>query len=323
TNMIIDVRTYSWTNLDQLGRHMADRLMDRQGERWTPVDASATAHERAMGCVDGALVMGFRSERLGARIPNELVAEFVGKAPQKRAGIAGIDPTSADAMDEIRRAAGMGLVGVSVSPSCQGFHPAHSSAMRLYDECVKRGMPVFISGLDPLTAGAEMEFGRPGLWDEVARSFPELRIVVSQLGHPWVDETLVLLSKHHHVYADISGVASRPWQLYNALLSATSFGVMDKLLFASGFPYEVPSKTIETMYSVNAFAHGTQLPTVPRAQIRGIVERNAAECLGIETGFAASEASRIAAGGGASGESREMEWEILLRNEARGTRQNS
>ena len=64
---------------------------------------------------------------------------------------------------------------------------------------------------------------------QVAQAFPNLPIVIGQLGYPWIDETLVLLGKHRNVYADISGVASRPWQLYNALLSASSLGVMDKL----------------------------------------------------------------------------------------------
>ena len=93
---------------------------------------------------------------------------------------------------------------------------------------------------------------------------------------------MVLLGKHANVWADISLVASRPWQLYNALLNASSFQVMDKLFFGSGFPGETPAKTIEALYSVNAFSHGTQLPAVPRSLIRGIVERDTLTCLGID-----------------------------------------
>jgi predicted TIM-barrel fold metal-dependent hydrolase len=143
-------------------------------------------------------------------------------------------------------------------------------------------MPVFVLMDGPLTAGTELAFGRPALWDEVARSFPTLRLVICQLGHPWIDETLVLLGKHANVFAEISGVAGRPWQLYNALLSAMSFGVMDKLLFGSGFPWHTPAKAIEALYSVNGYSHGTPLPSIPRTQIRGIVERDSLSCLGID-----------------------------------------
>ena len=127
-----------------------------------------------------------------------------------------------------------------------------------------------------------LDFGRPSLFDEVARAFPKLCLVIGGLGYPWIDETLLLLGKHEHVFADISGIVSRPWQLYDALLRATSQGVMDRLLFGSGFPAESPAKAIETLYSVNGFSHGTQLPSIPRAQIRAIVERDSLSALRID-----------------------------------------
>ena len=49
---------------------------------------------------------------------------------------------------------------------------------------------------------------------------PGLRMVVAQLGQPWVDETIVMLGKHGNVFADVSGLLGRPWQAYNALVSA-------------------------------------------------------------------------------------------------------
>ncbi len=281
--MILDVRTYIWSSLDQLGREIADCIRSRSHERLIPLEAFVSQHERAMSCVDGSFVFGFRSHRLGAEIPNELVAEFVSRDPRRRIGIAGIDPMTRDALDQVQHAHSLGLVGVSVSPACQGFHPSHSEAMRVYEMCSELALPVFVTSFEPLTPSAVMEFGQPFLWDEVAQCFPKLPIVISQLGFPWIDETLVMLGKHPSMYADISGVASRPWQLYNALLTATSLGVMNKLLFGSGFPFDTPAKAIEAMYSVNSYSHGTQLPSVPRSQIRGIVERDSLACLGIDS----------------------------------------
>ena len=280
--MIIDVRTHVWFGIEQLGREMADRLRASRIQHWGQLDGSPAAHEREMACVDGALVMGFRSARLEACIPNEYVAEYVTKDPRRRIGVAGIDPLESDAMDQIDTAVGLGLSGVAVSPACQGFHPAHSLAMRVYERCRELGMPLFVTVMTPITASSQLEFARPALWDEVARAFPDLPIVISELGHPWIDETLLLLGKHRNLWADISGVASRPWQLYNALLNASSFGVMEKLLFGSGFPHDLPVKAIESLYSINGFSHGTQLPAIPRSLIRGIVERDALSRLGID-----------------------------------------
>lgn len=281
--MIIDIHTRVWSSLDQFGRETADRLRRRYAESWSLLDGSPAAHEQAMACVDGVCVLGFRSELLGAAIPNELVAEYVSRDSRRRFGIAGIDPLAETALEEIDHAVSLGLVGVTVSPSAQGFHPSHSSAMRVYERCAELSLPVFITNATPIAPRSMLEFGRPSALDEIARSLPSLRLVVTELGYPWIDETLILLAKHPHVYADLSGIASRPWQLYNALLTASSLSVMDKLLFGSGFPFETPQKSIETLYSVNGFGHGTQLPSVQRAKLRTIVERDSLACLGIES----------------------------------------
>lgn len=280
--MIIDLHTQIWSNLDQLGPNVAERTRNKLIDRWGQYDGSPASHEESMTCVDGAIVFGFRSQRLGAHVPNEFIAEFVARDPRRRIGVAGVDPMCDDAAQQFESAMSMGFAGISISPASQGFHPAHSDAMCIYERCVAAGVPLFVTLGDPLAASAMLEFGRPALWDEVARLFPQLPIVINQLGHPWVDETLLLLGKHENVFADISGVASRPWQLYNALLNALSFGVMDRLLFGSGFPRETPAKAIETMYTINSFSHGTHLPAIPRAQIRNIIERDSLARLGIE-----------------------------------------
>lgn len=282
TFMIIDVHARVWNSPDQFGAEISRLLRMRQADRWVRVDASSSALERACICTDVALVHGFRAEALGAYVPHELIAEFVRASPRRRLGIGGVDPMGPDPIRQVDSASELGLVGVAVSPMCQGFHPTHSLAMRLYERCATLGMPVFAMRGVPLTAGAMLEFGKPSAWDEVARSFPTLPIVIGELGYPWVDEALVLVGKHENVWTELSGVSARPWQLYNALLSAVSLGVMDKIFFGSGFPHEDPARAIENLYSLNTFGHGTQLPAVPRAAIRAIVERDALRCLRIE-----------------------------------------
>lgn len=284
--MIIDLHTHIWANLDQLGPAVAARWRQEAANGRSVPDAGPAAHERNMGCVDGAVVMGFRSERLEANVPSEFIAGFVARDPRRRVGVAGIDPMSPDAIGQLEAAVSLGLVGICVSPVCQGFHPGHSAAMRVYERCAELALPVFVTMLEPLTTQAELAFARPTAWDEVARDIPNLRIVIGQLGHPWIDETLLLLGKHENVFAVISGVVSRPWQLYNALMGASSFGVMDKLLFGSAFPSDTPARAIESLYTVNAYSHGTQLPSVPRSSLRAIVERDSLACLGIDTEIA-------------------------------------
>jgi predicted TIM-barrel fold metal-dependent hydrolase len=177
--------------------------------------------------------------------------------------------------------------------------------MRLYEACAEEGMPVFVLRGAPFSSSAMLEFGRPSAWDEVARSFPTLPIVIGELGYPWIDEALVLVGKHENVWAELSGIASRPWQLYNALQTALGLGVMEKILFASGFPYELPARAIENLYSLNAMSHGTQLPSIPRSQLQALVERDSLRALRIEaevgTASAGFRAQSVGADAGVTG----------------------
>jgi len=279
--MIIDIHSQVWSTVDQLGPELAKRLRARQTDQWFTLDAGPEAHERTMACVTGSVVLGFRSDRMGARVPNEFIAAVVSKAPHRIVGIASIDPLASDAFDQLELATDLGMAGVTVAPASQGFHPTHSTAMRLYEECAQRRLPLFVCEQQPLATDALMEFARPHLWDAVAQTLPDLRIVLGHVGHPWIDETLVMLEKHANVYTTTAGVASRPWQLYNALLSAFHLGVINKLLFGSGFPFDAPAKAIEALYSANAYCHGTQLPSIPRSAIRSVVERDSLAVLGI------------------------------------------
>jgi len=281
--MIVDCKTHVWETPEQLGRcrrGSGDR--SRNVSRALP-EANIQRHLTAAERVDKCLVLGFRSYYLGAHVPNEYVSRYVRQHPTRLIGIAGVDPSRpSEAVREAARARDeLGLKGITISPAAQDFHPASSAAMKLYAEADRLRMPVIFDQDVLLSPGAKMEYARPYLLDEVAREFPNLRIIISQMGHPWVDETIVLLGKHANVYADVSGLMQNFWQAYHSLLAALQADVMDKLLFASNFPFTSAAACIETLYSLNQFCHGTNLPTIPREQLRRVVERDTLKVLGI------------------------------------------
>jgi hypothetical protein len=292
--MIVDCHTHIWKSIAQLGqldlgdppkpaRGRLPRLTSAGRSGWRSIPAADPDHHWAQSSlVDKSIVLGFKSKYLQAEIPNAYVAEYVNRFPQKLIGFAGIDPTERSAIDDLRLAQKtLHLRGLTLSPAIQDFHPTDSRAMDLYAEAEKLQMPILMHPVGQFTEQSKMEFGRPYLLDEVARTFPNLPIVIAQMGQPWVEETICLLGKHENVYADVSGLLSRPWQAYNALVSAHQSQVIDKLLFGSDFPYTSVTECIEALYSINQHAQGTNLPVVPREALRGIVERDALELLGI------------------------------------------
>jgi predicted TIM-barrel fold metal-dependent hydrolase len=283
--MIFDVMTRAWHSPEQLGFELAEGVR-QAGQRAGGFDASIGGHARAMEQIGCVLVHGFRSHALSASVPNEFIAEVVARQPNRSVGVAGIDPVSPSCSDDLDRARALGLSAVTVSPTAQGFHPTHSAAMRFYERCSALGLPVFVSRPGMRTPSMIFEYERPIAWDEVARTFPALKVVLSGLGHPWVDETIALLGKHPGIYAETSGLVSHSWRLYTALLQAFEAGVIDKIFFGSGFPFQFPSTAVEAIYSLNSYSLGTPLPSIPRAALRAVVERNPVTTLGIRAPLA-------------------------------------
>jgi len=292
--MIVDCHTHIWQSPDQLGQldlGEAPRPGSKRSGRFSPAGrsqwrtfpaADPDHHWAESAVVDKSIVLAFKSKYLQAEIPNSYVAEYVNRFPQKLIGFAGIDPTERSALDEMRAARDHLLLrGITLSPANQDFHPCDTRAMRLYAEAEKLAMPILVHPVGQFTEQSKLEFARPQLFDEVARTFPTLRIIIAQLGQPWLEETICLLGKHANVYADVSGLLSRPWQAYNALMAAHESQVIEKLLFGSDFPYTSVTDCIEALHSINQLAQGTNLPVVPRESLRGIVERDALGLLGL------------------------------------------
>lgn len=279
--MIVDVHTRIWDTAAALGKG-AELLQRRRVEPWVRPDASQASHEEAMEPVHVSIVHGHESRHLEASIPMERVAEYVAARPERTLGFAGIDPCRGKADKALEQALSLGLVGVTVNPAAQGFHPTASCAMRLYEACEARGVPIFFDSLSLHARDAKLEFAQPYLVDEVARSFPKLKIVLAGLGQPFLEQGLAMIGKHPTVYADLGDLILHPWRVYNALLLAYQHGVIGQLLFGSNFPFCTPEKAIVTIYSVNTFPQGTHLPSIPREQLRSVVERDALDCLGLK-----------------------------------------
>lgn len=285
--MIVDCHTTIWEAGAPLGR--AGEALRRRMEACPHPPAipahpaGPDAHRQAMQPVDAAIVLGMASRYLDLPSTNETVAGYVQQHRDRFVGFAAVDPADgAAAVDFVAAVRDAGVFqGIALSPPAQDFHPTSTAAMRVFEQVCALQLPVFIDNAVAGSAWAKMEYARPHLLDPVAREFPDLRMLIGGLGAPWWEETLALVGKHEHVYADIAGLTRDPLRAYRVLLTAYHDGVIDKLVFGSGFPFASPAGTIEDLYSVNQLVHGTNLPIVPREALRGIVERNALALLGL------------------------------------------
>lgn len=283
--MIIDLRTLAPVVADE-----------------SETDHAAAEYDEAMSCVDRSVVVASDSERLGIPSNNDEVARFVAQSPDARLGFAAINPLRESAHDELERVIELGFAGITLAPADQGYRPTHEGAFEVFARCAKAGRPVLVANPQLRHPGSQLEFASPALLDEVVRDLPELTIILGDFGKIFLEETLLMVAKHTRVFSEISGAVNRPWTLYTAMIAAHERGVLNKLLFGSGYPHETPEAAIERIYTINSMRGGTELPAVPRESLRTLVERDSLACIGISSGDGDApgddepEAPRLAAG---------------------------
>ena len=245
-------------------------------------NVEASEHLAAAETVDACIVLA-TAEGASQEV-NKKLSEYVSKHKEKMVGFAVVEPTKnktnvknlALITDKLQ------LKGTVLYCSSCGFHPAHSRAMRFYESAQELGLPVFFHNGGPLKSEAVLDYAQPYLLDEVAREFSALKIIIGTMGIPFVEQTLSMVAKHKNVYADLTIRPSNIWQVYNMVAAAHECGVMDKLLFGSGFPFSKAGECMETLLGFNKLLADTNLPTVPRGNIRNIIERDTLEILGIK-----------------------------------------
>ena len=235
-----------------------------------------------MESVDRAIVFGIRAVAGGMSSPNDSTAAWVQHAPGKLIGFMGIDPGEEGFLEEIDRGRELGLRGIKLYPMAARYDPLDPAVFPLYEKAQRLGLPILSHlGTHP-DPRYMLKWSMPLAIDEIAQAFPEFRFVIAHMAHPWQRDCAVVLRKHLHVYADVSGVWHRPWQSWEALMGMVEWGVTDKLLFGSDFPLWTPAEGMDKLWRLNDQLEGTKLPRIPDEVIDGIIHRNSLELLGLE-----------------------------------------
>ena len=182
---------------------------------------------------------------------NDTIAEFVRQFPQRFVGVAAVNlERPVEAVHELARAVKeLGFKALQVVPWLWNRPPNDKFYFPLYVKCIELDIP-FCTQVGHTGPLMPSETGRPIPYlDEVALTFPELRIVAGHIGHPWTDEMIGLAWKHENVFIDTSAYAPRyyPPQLVHYL---KTYG-QDKVLFGTNFPQLSWEKCVQQVYAMN------------------------------------------------------------------------
>ncbi len=180
--------------------------------------------------------------RFGRKLPNEAVAELVARYPERFIGFAGVDPLKGmRAVHELQHAiTDLGLRGLSLEPFEYQLPPNDKKYYPLYAKCAELGVPVALHCSLNFARGIRMEYGRPTYLDEVAVDFPELTLIASTPGWPWVAELVAVAWRNPNVYIKIAAMRPKYFAYPNTgwgpLLHYGNTVLQDRVLFASAWP---------------------------------------------------------------------------------------
>lgn len=211
------------------------RLRDLKG--YTPEDFRAYADDAGLGKVHVAAFYGwsFRRQKPMLHVTPEEVYEVARQLPGRVYGLYGVNPFEglAGVRHLEKSVKEYGFVGIHVHPHGFDLGPEHAFYFPYYAKCVELGVPAVFS------MGHTLDFmpidnGRPARLDRIALYFPELTIVCTHTGWPWVEEAIAIASKHPNVYLGTSAYAPKYWKP-EMVKFINSWG-QDKVLWGSDFP---------------------------------------------------------------------------------------
>ena len=222
------------------------------------------------GCVIGRDV----ETTNGAQSSNPGILDLMKQYPDRFVGFAGLDPHKGmDAVAELnRRVTKDGFSGAAIDPYMARIPADHARYYPIYAKCCELGVPIVITtGPATLVQDAVMDDASPKHIDRVACDFPDLRIIMSHGGYPYVNEAIMVVQRNRNVYMDLAEYEQQPFS--EKYFEAVNTILSDKILFASAAPYMDFQEQIALYCNT--------LPIKPEV-LENVMYKNAARLLGLE-----------------------------------------
>ena len=277
--MIVDCHVNIWNDEHVRPLFAVGTAYSRPGSVSPRADADTIY--QAMRGVDRAIVFSLRyGDSAGIDGNEEVTAAAVKKYPDKFVGFAAVDPRRRDAMELLEHAIeDLGLKGVKFGPIYNGVSLLDPRMEPVYGYCVKNNLPLTMHMGTTFAENAPIEYGRPLAVDEIASRYPDVKLIMAHMAHPWSDECIVIARKRPNVYCEVSAIFYRPWQFWNTLITAQEYRITErnKIFWGTDFPFSGVEESMAGLREVNRLVEGTNLPRVSQETIDAILYSNPLE----------------------------------------------
>ena len=280
--MVVDVHSHAW----QYPLHFGDDFRRQASRARAGVEVDLTVkyeeYRRSAPPDTQTIAFGGKARLSGLWVDDRYVAEYVAAHPETLIGFLSVDPTQPDwELEMVEGHRGLGLRGIKLLPMYAGFRPDDDRLDPLWKYATTHRLPVLLHTGTTFIAQAPLDCTLPRLIDRVAIRYPDVKIVMAHLSHPYEAECVVTIRKHPNVYADVSALHYRPFQLYHSLMLVQEYGVWDKVLFGSDYPFTTVDASLDGLRRLNEMLVGTALPRLDVGAMEKMIGRDARAVLGL------------------------------------------
>lgn len=280
--MIIDIRFRppykGFLNLHVFARDPYKKLSGMLG-----VDPSPSLLEKSVPMaldemdragITKSLVIVRRARPPYESVPNEDALSFVRAHPGRFFAVPALEPANrSKALDELEELLTLPEVkGIHMEPgfSSRPMFADDANLYPIYERMARAGMPMLVSAGG--TEGPDMSYVDPVRVHRVAKDFPNLKLVVTHGGYPFVQEALFVAFDCPNVYLSPDMYLNIPnMPGVQEYVKAAHYFLGDRLLFGTAYPVR---PMIESVRDFNL------LPFEPEVREK-VLYHNAAKLFGI------------------------------------------
>jgi predicted TIM-barrel fold metal-dependent hydrolase len=280
--MIIDVHSHAWRFPDDFSADFIRQA--KRAKAGQEVDLAVRYEDYAALASEPVrtIVFGGKARLSGLWVDDRYVAQYVAAHPDRLIGFLSVDPTQPGWEDELRHGhQELKLRGIKLLSMYAGFRPDEPRLDPLWQYAQRHHLPVLLHTGTTFVAQAPLELTLPRHLDPVAARYPDVPIIMAHIGHPYEGECIVTARKHPNLYTDISALHYRPFQFYHSLMLVQEYGIWDKVLFGTDYPFTNVNGTLAGLRSLNQMLAGTSLPRLNEDAIERMIYRDSLPLLNL------------------------------------------
>ena len=187
---------------------------------------------------------------------NQWAVDTVTKNPDQLACLVSLDPTLMTAPEleaEVEDKLSKGAIGLKIAPLFLEARPDDPKLAIIFEQAAKHGGHGLSQAGDTKMRGSTA-WGHPQYFEEVLRTWPNVKIQLAHLGMGAEDEVARLMSLHDNLYADTSArlheVGQRDkWSPADAAECFRRLGI-ERVLFGTNYPMHDQKHFVDVLQSL-------------------------------------------------------------------------